>query len=264
MKVFIPIFLASCIAALAQDPPREFDKLETTNGRVYERVKVSKIEPDGISIVHEAGTAKIQFERLPQELRDAFGFDAGKAESHRKEKAETQAKADAVEAKISSERVSKLAESAKIEASAEFRKKVNSIAKKVKVSGFQNSEIGIIGTITVMKSQVRPVRGSMVKKDIVWVFASRSDGVIRGVKGAKVQETMDATGAHLGIAPSFDTEISWDGKAWPIGTVQYTTSHGLLRTCPLFTANEDDAVSFYKQHGFTKQAENAVWRPDKK
>jgi hypothetical protein len=80
--------------------------------------------------------------------------------------------------------------------------------------------------------------------------------VIRNAKGVKAGEVV-----HFypnGVKPWSEIRISWEGPAWRIGYIRYKTQQGLLRTCPLFTALEDDAVKFYKQHGFTEAAKNAV------
>ncbi len=50
----------------------------------YKGVTVTKIEPDGISIMHETGLAKVPYEKLTPELQAKFGgFDATKAAEFR-------------------------------------------------------------------------------------------------------------------------------------------------------------------------------------
>ena len=59
MKTPLAIILSLTLTGLgpAQEAPKEFEKLETKSGKVYDHVKVRKVEPDGISIMHDAGTA---------------------------------------------------------------------------------------------------------------------------------------------------------------------------------------------------------------
>jgi hypothetical protein len=59
--------------------------LNTTRGREYKDVTVVKVEPDGLRIRHESGTAKIPFSELPVSIQKKYGYDQAAAESYRKE-----------------------------------------------------------------------------------------------------------------------------------------------------------------------------------
>ena len=87
MKALLILALLT-ICGHGEAPPKQFEKLETTKGKVYENVTVRKVEPDGLSIMHESGTAKVAFEHLSDELKTAFGYDEGKAAEHREAQAE--------------------------------------------------------------------------------------------------------------------------------------------------------------------------------
>jgi hypothetical protein len=50
----------------------------------YQNVTVRSIDPDGIRIIHESGTAKIPLERLTPAQREAFGLSAESAAEHRR------------------------------------------------------------------------------------------------------------------------------------------------------------------------------------
>jgi hypothetical protein len=67
--------------------PMELTELRTADGRLYENVRVTKVEPDGISIRHDSGTAKIRFEKLSPEMQTAFGYDAEDAAHYRQAQA---------------------------------------------------------------------------------------------------------------------------------------------------------------------------------
>lgn len=86
MKTII-LWATMAVIAVGQSAPMEFETLETTKGRIYEHAKVKKIEADGISISHDSGTAKIQFDSLSKDLQTAFGYDPEKAAEYRKTKA---------------------------------------------------------------------------------------------------------------------------------------------------------------------------------
>jgi hypothetical protein len=48
-------------------------------------VKIVKVEADGVRVMHSSGTAKVPFERLPDDLQLKYGFDPSKAYQHRDE-----------------------------------------------------------------------------------------------------------------------------------------------------------------------------------
>ncbi|MEX1116796.1 MAG: hypothetical protein WEB53_16230 [Akkermansiaceae bacterium] len=238
----------------------EFERLETTNGKIYEHVKVRKIEPDGIAIMHEAGMAKVLFENLSQELQTAFGYDPAKAREHRQAEARAAAIAQAAENEMAKNKVLQAADAKLDKADEALRNRVRGMGRMVQVEGSQISDIGVIADIRVMKPVLMSVPGSMIQKDRKWVYDRKEDGVIRNAKGVKAGEMV--TFYPNGVRPTTDIRISWEGPAWRIGFVRYKTRQGLLRTCPLFTGSEDDAVKFYKKHGFTQAAVEAVFKAD--
>ena len=64
------------IAALALG-----DDLKTISGKEYKRVKVSRVEPDGIVITHKTGVTKLLFSELPTEVQRQFGYGPAKIEA---------------------------------------------------------------------------------------------------------------------------------------------------------------------------------------
>ena len=64
------------IAALALG-----DDLKTVSGKEYKRVKVSRVEPDGIVITHKTGVTKLLFSELPTEVQRQFGYGPAKIEA---------------------------------------------------------------------------------------------------------------------------------------------------------------------------------------
>ncbi|MEX1049310.1 MAG: hypothetical protein WED15_07265 [Akkermansiaceae bacterium] len=61
----------------------EEDKMKFETLLDYKNVTVTKVEPDGIRIVHESGVAKIQIEKLPEEIRTQLGLSDDAAKEHR-------------------------------------------------------------------------------------------------------------------------------------------------------------------------------------
>ena len=80
------LFLSISSTGLAEDPLK-LDHLKLKTGKEYDKVVVTQKRPDGISIMHEGGTARIKFEELPDDLANTLGgFD---------KEAATKARADA-------------------------------------------------------------------------------------------------------------------------------------------------------------------------
>ncbi|WP_395743025.1 hypothetical protein [Prosthecobacter sp.] len=106
MKTFslliVTIQLGLAVAASAFEPTT----IETLQGKVYERCKIIKRDPDGVSFSHSRGTAKVLFSDLSAPMRNALGFDAVKAEAYEKEQVEARKAAE----QARRERETKLAE----------------------------------------------------------------------------------------------------------------------------------------------------------
>lgn len=78
-------------------PPIEVGTLKTRDGRIYEKAKVLSEDAVGLKIIHEGGTARIAYERLPDEWVARFNHDpeAAKAQLQR-EAAEREANEKAI------------------------------------------------------------------------------------------------------------------------------------------------------------------------
>lgn len=80
--------------------------IETAQGKVYQRCKIIKRDPDGVSFSHSKGAAKVLFSDLAEPMRNALGYDAVKADAYEKEHAEARKEAE----QARQERNTKLAE----------------------------------------------------------------------------------------------------------------------------------------------------------
>ena len=67
MKYCGTLILAVLFASLALS-----EDFKTTNGKVYKDATVSRIEGDGIVLKTEAGSSKVYFAELPQEVQERF------------------------------------------------------------------------------------------------------------------------------------------------------------------------------------------------
>ncbi len=69
------------------------EDLHLTDGKVLKNARITKVEPDGLKIVHEDGVGKISAELLPDDLRAKYHFDPAKAQAFRKQTEEAQIEA---------------------------------------------------------------------------------------------------------------------------------------------------------------------------
>ena len=72
------------IAERAKAVGEEMAKLETKDGKVYERVKIREVDALGMSIRHKDGFTRIEYKRLPDALCDRFQFSEQDAETLQK------------------------------------------------------------------------------------------------------------------------------------------------------------------------------------
>jgi hypothetical protein len=71
--------------ASASTEHRIVESIETLTGRIYKQCRITQVHPDGISMLHASGAAKILFTDLAQEWRDRFGYDPGKAAAYERD-----------------------------------------------------------------------------------------------------------------------------------------------------------------------------------
>jgi hypothetical protein len=82
-------FLALVMALMAL--PLHAEDWKTTDGKVYQDVKVIKVEDDAVTVLFSDGGARIPLIKLPPDLQKRFSYDPVKA----KAAADARAKADA-------------------------------------------------------------------------------------------------------------------------------------------------------------------------
>lgn len=263
MKIILPLLvLLFPVLLIAQD--EQLDKLVTVDGKSYDAVTIRKVEPDGLSILHAAGTAKVPFEKLSADLQTKYGYNKEAAAEHRKQLAEAQRLQDKAEQKASAKRKQVAADQASAEVDKDFADKVRKAAKMVKIEAFQNARFGLIGDVregTLTSKAVKSSLGSKVGEKATWAYKTPAkDGVISKTKGAEAGTTRDETGAANGIPATETDAIFWEGKAWRIGMIEYTNRLGAKVAVPHYTASEKDAAAFYKRNGFSPQSDGIAQR----
>src|SRR5437762_4036676 len=71
---FLIVMLCFASITLAED-------FKTIKGKEYKNARVSRVEPDGIVLVHKFGVTKVYFSELPKEVQKRFGYDTDKIEA---------------------------------------------------------------------------------------------------------------------------------------------------------------------------------------
>ena len=140
MKTFslliVTLQLGFAVCASAGEPTT----IETAQGKTYERCKIMKRDPDGVSFSHSKGVAKVLFSDLSEPMRNALGYDAYKADADEKEQAE--ARKAALQAKR--ERETKMAE-AMIAAQAKYAAQQPVVYVQQPNGGYMQSLAPVLG-----------------------------------------------------------------------------------------------------------------------
>lgn len=73
------------LLALALSSPAIAEDITLANGVVLKNAKITRVDPDGLRIMHDDGISKVSHESLTPELKAKYNFDSEKAESFRKQ-----------------------------------------------------------------------------------------------------------------------------------------------------------------------------------
>lgn len=88
LKLFLlPLWVSAALAAPPLVLPQAIGTLRTKDGRTFEKVTVLSQDAVGVKIVHAGGTARIGFERLPEELAKHFHYNPEAAEAQKRQEA---------------------------------------------------------------------------------------------------------------------------------------------------------------------------------
>lgn len=67
------------------------ERIETTEGKVYEQVRSVRVKPSHISFVHRDGASAVKFDSLSEEIRKKCGYDPAVAAEYERLRAEQEA-----------------------------------------------------------------------------------------------------------------------------------------------------------------------------
>ncbi|MCW1886385.1 hypothetical protein OKA04_16730 [Luteolibacter flavescens] len=264
---FLPLLLLTFPMLLAAEEPKDkkedkLAELVTLNGKLYQDVTIRKVEPDGLSILHAAGTAKVPFEQLSSELQEKYGYTKEAAAEHKEKMEEARLRQAEAEQVAREKREKATADHTKKQANEELTKNLQKAAVMVQMHAFQDSRIGLIGRLTVGTLVSEPVKskmGSTIRTEQKWRYRTQSfNAIISEATGADIKRVSHSYEVPYGL-PSYTTRyFAWEGKGWRIGKIRYKDRDGIITTIPYYTADESVASEFFKKNGFGKASENVI------
>lgn len=216
-------FLTSLSAA---EKPQEFDTIVTNKGKTYHKVKVNKITPAGISILHEAGAATIPYENLSKELQEHFGgFDQEAAMKYKQQENELlQAYEQKLDAAIAVKK-----QKDKIE---RLNKELDQLKRPTCMKIHQIIEGGALGKV------------SFLFKNKVKVREPRTLGGYNIVEKEQLElsEFTENLVFVEGIPEGYVDDDSWVGWTLEAGTYSYTNTLGARCTVRKYTVEQGPKI----------------------
>jgi hypothetical protein len=198
----VALFWSVCVAFCGD--------LTTLSGKTYRDYNVTRVEPDGLSVTHHDGVAKISFSDLSEDLRKKYGYDSGTASEYaRRVKEEAAAYAAA---KANAER-----DEAKL-------KKIRPLGVPASVVISQVLPDGILGEGTFFADAGYKVHDE---------YGTREAGTFDGLGFIFVRTTTK------GLA---DGE-TWSGKLWPAGIFRYGAVSGAGKTVRQYATSPEQAIA---------------------
>lgn len=98
---------------ITPDMPVGSNDLVSSDGQIYRNIQVRRIEPDGLTIQHDAGLSKVLFPMMTEEIQKKYEYDPKTAAAYKKIVAAAQARAKrdqmAVRANIEAARTKQIA-----------------------------------------------------------------------------------------------------------------------------------------------------------
>lgn len=246
------------------------DDLTTVSGKTYTNARVFSVEPDGITVMHEAGAAKVPFTDLPQEIQIKYGYDPQKALEYRNRAAEAQRKVAQAQAEIARAQAEQMKVAARIKEIERQKKTLNgkvvsNVGNGVLVRCTDCSGLGIVADSMAQIGGGGGVSGPGAYGSGSGGDASSSRrmmGEERGyVKKMGEYTTVGKTAKKEGPPPSVygtfflvghpeqaslvdDADISV--VAYPCGTYSYTAVNGAMKTVQRYSVSAATAASLAK------------------
>jgi|GEM_PF-2164223 len=197
------------------------EEFKLTNGKTVTG-DLSRVEPDGLVLITDAGVEKIPFLALPEETQKRFNFDYKKAEEYRAQQAALRKQLVDQQAAAIRGRAARIETLQKDQPSLEEQQrriKIEADAIDATATVLQGTSKGAYVRITV---QTGRAARTMLDKD-TRATAQMGDGYVYDLRAA-----------------DGDT---WKGKLYPAGLYIYKTEEGVEHTLRAYATTSDVALA---------------------
>lgn len=209
------------------------EDLALPNGKVYTGYRITRAEPDGLTIMHSAGITKVFFWELPKELQERYRYNPETARDYRQ--ASQQQQSSILQRQQDSMRLDSLQR--------QYDNARGHVLDAVKKTGGK-----MVGKVSQVTSNGVFLRNAFFERYY------RAAVEIAGVKQMEAQKTYETRATSESVAPSgepvfvigagaglSDGEM-WSGIAYPAGTYNYNTVLGAGKTVKCFATTPEAAA----------------------
>ena len=217
--IFLLFLCLGCAAVPAEELP-------LPNGKTYSNYKISRVEPDGITISHSAGITKLFFHELPPEMQKQFNYDPAKAQQYSQH--------------VNAQKAAAYERSRELSQRAEYDASKTMALESIKKSGHKLS--GRIQQITddgaLIYDAYMPVPDNSVPPGFVSMPSNRRSEPVNYQRATTKGEPVFVLGAGRG----FTDGSGWESVVYPAGTYQYTSVMGAGKTVKCFAISPESAL----------------------
>ncbi len=195
------------------------EQIRYADGRTIDG-RISRVEPDGISVVHSTGITKVFFSEMPAEDQARHGYDPQAAAQHQQRKAESAKRADETARRVAEERRQALEQDARLQ----------EVEKITFLLGGRISQITDEGALIYDAVSITTSRVEVVEDGYRTMNSNRKFSNERRVKYLTNDEPVFVYGAGYGYIDG----QRWEGPVYPAGTYSYETVMGATKTVKKF------------------------------
>ena len=216
MKTTIAILIALACARLSAED------FTTVEGKKYEGVTISRVEPDGLMVVTDSGIAKIPFLLLPEDVQKKYGYDPKAAAEFSAGVAKAQRDSFARGQKaLQDEQAKKTAEWNAREREGRLAAALNVLKESGIIRAIEVSQINDDGVLARVAPALE-VSEKVYKRTGEW----QDEPVYIYLKNTKALIDGKTLGGHL----------------YPVGRMQYTTVLAATKTVAAFAVSPEHAL----------------------
>jgi len=209
------------------------DDMTLPNGKTYTNYKVSRVEPDGITLTHSSGITKLFFWELPPDIQKQYNYNPEKARTYNK-----QAQAQQAAAWARQQEMAKRAQQR-----AEYEAAHKEVMKNIKESATEL--VGEVSQITEDGALIRDARVPFrYKEEVVTPGYTPMNSNRRFVTKTKyISAAADYEPVFvIGGGRGFTDGAGWKATVYPAGTYKYTTVMGAGKTVKCYALTPEDAL----------------------